>query len=258
MTSTRRRLTMLIGLVLGLSVAVAPGVAAHEGPHGRDLPRRIDLPDGFQPEGIESQGARLYAGSLANGTIWTVNLKTGRDRILVPGMVGRVAVGLHLDRWGRLWVAGRPTGTIRVFKARTGKLLQTYTFTGTGFLNDLDISRNAVYATDSANAQLAVVPLGRHGRLPAPSAAHTMPADRRLPPGGRFQCQRHRRSRRLAGPRPVEHRVPLPGEPADRRHPQDRHRHVPRHEWRRPRAARSDAVRRAQLRQPGRGPAAVA
>ena len=170
MSPSLRRLATIIGLVMGLSVALAPAVSAHTS----DLPARIDLPAGFQPEGIESRGAHLYAGSLANGSIWTADARTGEGHVLVPGVVGNVSVGLHVDAWGRLWVAGGPTGTIRVYKASTGKLLQTYTFTGTGFLNDLDIARNGVYATDSVNQQLAVVPLGRNGKLPDPSKAHTM------------------------------------------------------------------------------------
>ena len=170
-----RALAVFLALVLALTAAVVP-VAAHSG--GRDvddLPARIDLPDGFQPEGIESWGKWLYAGSLVDGAIWRANARTGEGRILVPGEAGNVAVGLHIDRKGRLWVAGGPTGEIRVYDARNGRLLQTYTFEGTGFLNDLDISRNAVYATDSVNQQLAVIPLRGHGRLPGPSAARTMP-----------------------------------------------------------------------------------
>ena len=171
MMTFRRRTALSIGLVLGIAVAgFAPVAAAHS-----PLPDRIDLPAGFQPEGIESgPGGRLYAGSLANGAIWTVNARTGVERILVPGVAGRVAVGLHLDRFGRLWVAGGPTKTIRVYEARTGAPLQTYTFPTTGFLNDLDVTRNAVYATDSFNQQLAVVPLGPGGLLPEPAAATTL------------------------------------------------------------------------------------
>jgi hypothetical protein len=153
---------------------VAP-VAAHGGDDDvDDLPARIELPNGFQPEGIESKGPFLYAGSLANGAIWRADARTGSGRILVPGVAGRIAVGLHLDEWGRLWVAGGPNKTIRVYKARTGELLRTYDFPTTGFLNDLDITRNAVYATDSVNQQLAVVPLRRRGKLPPSSAAKTM------------------------------------------------------------------------------------
>jgi DNA-binding beta-propeller fold protein YncE len=175
-TSRLTRLSSLfLGLVLVLTAAAAP-VTAHGGHDGiGDLPARIDLPDGFQPEGIESWGRHLYSGSLANGAIWKADAKTGNGRILVPGVPGQAAAGLHLDHWGRLWVAGGPNKTIRVYKARTGKLLETYTFPTTGFINDLDITRNAVYATDSLNQQLAVVPLRRWGKLPPSSAATVKP-----------------------------------------------------------------------------------
>jgi hypothetical protein len=172
MTSTPRRFAMLVSLVMGLSLVLAPAVSAHS---TRDLPTRIDLPAGFRPEGIESWGKWLYAGSLADGSIYRANAKTGDGQILVPGELGKVAVGLHLDQRGRLWVAGGPTGQVRVYDARDGDLLETYQFTGTGFLNDLDISRNRVVVTDSMNAQVGVIPLRRHGRLPDPSAAFLLP-----------------------------------------------------------------------------------
>ena len=144
--------------------SVVPGVAAHDGDPS-DLPARIDLPNGWQPEGIESWGKWLYAGSLKDGAIWRANAKNGEGRIFVPGETGKVAVGLHLDRWGRLWAAGGPTGEVRVFNARNGKLLQTYTFgPGPMFLNDLDIARNRVVVTDSMNARVGVIPLRKDGR----------------------------------------------------------------------------------------------
>jgi sugar lactone lactonase YvrE len=177
MTSTPRRMAMLIALAMGLSLALAPAVAAHDSDHVSDLPARIDLPDGWRPEGIESHGKWLFAGSLANGAIWRANAKTGEGKILVPGETGKVAVGLHIDRWGRLWVAGGPTGEVRVYRASSGKLLQTYSF-GTVpmlFFNDLDISRNRVVVTDSFNARVGVIPLREHGRLPDPSKAFFLP-----------------------------------------------------------------------------------
>ena len=66
MTSHPRRLTMLIALVMGLSLAVAPAVTATD--RFADLPTRIDLPTGFQPEGIESFGPWLFAGDLQTGS----------------------------------------------------------------------------------------------------------------------------------------------------------------------------------------------
>jgi hypothetical protein len=172
---------MSIALVMGLSLAVAPAVSAND--KFADLPTRIDLPPGFQPEGIESFGPWLFAGGLQDGAIWRGSAVTGQGAIIVEGAAGRMATGLHLDRWGRLWVAGATTGTVRVYDALSGDLLQTYTFSGTGFLNDLDITRNAVYITDSMNPQLAVIPLGRFGRLPDPSVVRLQPLT------GDFQMQ---------------------------------------------------------------------
>jgi sugar lactone lactonase YvrE len=186
MTTTPRRVAMLIAFAMGVSLALAPAVAAHD-KDVSDLPARIDLPDGWQPEGIESWGKWLYSGSLANGAIWRANAKTGEGRILVEGEAGKVAVGLHLDRWGRLWVAGGPTGQVRVYKAKTGKLLQTYTFPTDPalFFNDLDISRDRVVVTDSFNARVAVIPLREHGKLPDPSKAFflALKGDFALQPG---------------------------------------------------------------------------
>ena len=101
---------------------------------------------------------------------------TGEERLLVDNAAdaGLVSVGLHLDDQGRLWVAGGPTQQVRVYDVATGELLETYPFPTAGFINDLDISRNAVYATDSVNQQLLVIPLGEGGALPAPTAATTM------------------------------------------------------------------------------------
>jgi len=167
-----RRLTLILGLVMALSIVAAPAAGAHDG----TLPTRIDLPDGFQPEGITAGfHNRLYVGSLANGAIWRGNARTGEGRILVEGVDGRQAVGLHIDWRARLWVAGGGNHTVRVYNALTGRLLQTYTFATDGFINDLVITRKAVYATDSNHQQLAVVPLGRFGRLPEPSAATLLP-----------------------------------------------------------------------------------
>ena len=198
MTSTLRRLAMLVALAMGLSLALAPAVAAHDGHDTDDLPARIDLPDGWQPEGIESWGKWLYAGSLANGAIWRANARTGEGQILVPGQTGKVAVGLHIDHWGRLWVAGGPTGEVRVYNARNGKLLQTYTFTGTGFLNDLDIARNA-----RLRHRLDEPPPGGHPVAQPWSTAGSLEgasdaAEGRLQARARLQPERHREPRWLA------------------------------------------------------------
>ncbi|MEA2610191.1 MAG: hypothetical protein QOJ75_2434 [Chloroflexota bacterium] len=164
------RFAFALGLMVALTLAIAPVAGT------TSLPTRIDLPNGFQPEGITSGfHGRLYVGSLADGAIWRGSARTGQGRILVAGVTGQAAAGIHIDRQRRLWVAGANNHTIRVYNAVTGRLLQTYTFPTAGFINDLVITNNAVYATDSNNQQLAVVPLRQGGGLPAPSKARLLP-----------------------------------------------------------------------------------
>ena len=141
----------------------------------KPLPTQIDLPAGFRPEGITSFGKTLYVGSLVDGAIWRGSAKTGKGKVVIPGVAGQSAAGIHVDWRGRLWVAGASDQTIRVYSLRSRTLLQTYTFPTAGFLNDLVITRTGVYATDSPNAQLAFVPFSSpRGKLPAPDQATTI------------------------------------------------------------------------------------
>jgi hypothetical protein len=49
----------------------------------RTSPDHISLPDGFQPEGITiGRHATAYLGSLANGDIYAVSLRTGKSRLI--------------------------------------------------------------------------------------------------------------------------------------------------------------------------------
>ncbi|NUR08921.1 MAG: superoxide dismutase [Nocardioidaceae bacterium] len=128
----------------------------------RDVVDRIDLPVGWQPEGVTTDGKFVYSGSLATGSLLRANPRNGATTVLPQSATGKPAVGVDFDkRRDVIWVAGGPTGEIRVQKASNGKLLRTYTFpAGTRFINDLVVTRKAVYATDSFNAELGVVKLG--------------------------------------------------------------------------------------------------
>ena len=100
--SPSRRIATLLALAMALSLVVAPAAhAAAPESNASTLPSTIDLPDGFQPEGIDSAGNQLYVGSLAGGAIWRGSVRTGKGDILVPAVEGRVAVGIFLDGLGR-------------------------------------------------------------------------------------------------------------------------------------------------------------
>jgi sugar lactone lactonase YvrE len=144
------------------------------------FPARINLPDGWRPEGITAgRGNSLYVGSLATGAIWKADARTGVGAVLSAGVAGRVSVGVDYDRrTDRLWVAGGGTGEIRVVDASSGAVLQSFTVPGadgTGFLNDIAVTREAVYVTDSRRSLLVVISTPRNGEIPGADALKILP-----------------------------------------------------------------------------------
>ena len=153
----------------------------HHGHHGHgardDGPAQIDLPDGWRPEGITTDGKWLYSGSLADGAIFVADPRTGEGEVLAEGAPGRVAVGVDYDkRRDLLWVAGGPTGEVRAQDADTGEVVATFAFPSPDatprFLNDLVVTRHSVFITDSSHAELAVVDLGSDHRGDRGRAGH--------------------------------------------------------------------------------------
>ena len=99
-------MTRALALLLTISATLAASALAAS---SAAFPNRIELPDGFRPEGIATAGQRFFTGSLANGAIYSGSLRTGQGALLVQPQAGRVAVGMKADR-GRLFVAGGNTG----------------------------------------------------------------------------------------------------------------------------------------------------
>jgi sugar lactone lactonase YvrE len=160
-------------LVRTLAATAAAGAALTAASTGAGatspFPAVIQLPTGFQPEGIEvGRGTTFYVGSVANGAIFRGDLRTGRGAILVRGAVGKAATGIELDRQNRLFVAGAGTGKAYVYDARTGRLLRTYTLGAPPtFVNDVVVTTRAAYFTDSQKPVLYRVPIGPTGALGA-------------------------------------------------------------------------------------------
>ncbi|PYC65427.1 superoxide dismutase [Micromonospora arborensis] len=153
------------------SVAVAPA-QAHPG--GRGLPTVLTLPDGFQPEGIATAGRYAYFGSRATGVIQRVDLITGRGTT-IGAPTGTPSLGLKIDLLGRLFVAGGTAGDARVLDTRTGEVLARYQFaTAPTFVNDVILTRDAAYFTDSNRPVLYRLPLGRGGALPPADSVTTI------------------------------------------------------------------------------------
>jgi sugar lactone lactonase YvrE len=158
---SRRTLAIVALAALALTGAAAPASAAAR-------PTVLELPDGFQPEGIAiGKAPYAYFGSRVDGDIYRVSLKTGEGKVLSEGP-GTPSLGLKLDDRGRLFVAGGSGGDARVIDSAGGAVLKSYQLqTGTAFINDEVLTGGAAWFTDSANPVLFKLPLGRHGALPA-------------------------------------------------------------------------------------------
>jgi sugar lactone lactonase YvrE len=176
-----RTLGALAAVVLGVSlVTAAPAAAAPV----RAFPAEFPLPDGFLPEGVAIGSApTAYFGSRADGDLFRVDLRTGRGEVFSQGP-GTASVGLKVDRRGRLFVAGGAGGDGRVVDAKTGEVLKSYRFADSDtFVNDVVITDDAAYFTDSRKAVLYAVPFGRRGQLPGSHASIPLGGDFVLTPG---------------------------------------------------------------------------
>ena len=143
-----------------------------------NFPSIIDLPNGFYPEGIVSgNGNDLYAGSLYHGGIYKVDLRTGSGAMIVPAQSDRTAVGLDFDpRTNYIFVAGAFDGYAYVYDALSGADVGAFQLTTEGgFINDVIITQNAAYFTNSFAAEFYKIPLASNGSLPAPDAVITIP-----------------------------------------------------------------------------------
>lgn len=175
----------LIGL-LALSVLLLIVGSAAAQPA---FPEIIPLPNGFAPEGVVTgYGPELFAGSLATGQIYRADLRTGEGEIVVDTPAGAPAVGLAFDeRSGLLFVAGGPSGMAFVYDPDTGETMAVYTLTTqSSFVNDVIVTNEAAYFTDSFRPVLYRLPLGPGGTLPDAGAVEeiSLSGDYVFVPGG--------------------------------------------------------------------------
>ena len=160
-----RRLAVLAAVLAALTAPAVPAVAKHP-------VEQIVLPGATGAEGIASgAGATFYAGDLFAGDIFRGNLQRGTAELFVDAPAGRMAVGMAVDlRHRLLFVAGGFDGTAHVYNTRTGAPVATVPLTTTqpALINDVAVTRQGAWFTDSAQAQLYLVPISAGGALGAP------------------------------------------------------------------------------------------
>jgi sugar lactone lactonase YvrE len=150
------------------------------------FPDTIALPNGWQPEGIAvGRGTNFYVGSIPNGAVFAGDLRTGQGSVLVPGAAGRAATGLKYDH-GRLFVSGASTGKAFVYDAKTGALLEEVQLAagpGATFINDVAVTKDAAYFTDSNRNVFYKLPLAGDATPAASAQAITLGGDYQQVPG---------------------------------------------------------------------------
>jgi sugar lactone lactonase YvrE len=164
-----RILSVLAG---ALVLAATPASGA------RNWPDVIPLPTGFQPEGIDiAQGRTFYVGSIPTGAVYRGDLRTGKGAVLVPAQSGRAAIGIDVDGRKRIFVAGGPTGMAWVYDARTGATLASYQLVAgpPTFVNDVIVTKDAAWFTESQAAVLYRVPIEPGGELGSQADVQRVP-----------------------------------------------------------------------------------
>jgi len=171
-----RRLTVSLLATLGLTLALAPAPVASPAPAAAATPteRIIVLPGASSAEGIAAgRGTTFYAGDYARGDIFRGDVRRGAAELFVDVPDGRQALGMIVDeRHHLLFVAGGATGQAYVYDLDTGATRATYQLAppDTSIVNDVTLTREGAWFTDSLRAQLYFVPIGAGG---VPGTART-------------------------------------------------------------------------------------
>jgi sugar lactone lactonase YvrE len=132
----------------------------------------IVLPGASSAEGIAAgRGATFYAGDLFAGDIFRGNVQRGTAELFIDAPAGRMAVGMAADLAHQLlFVAGGFTGQAYVYDLRSGATVATYQLgaPASSLINDVALTKDGAWFTDSFQAQLYFVPVSRAG-VPGPT-----------------------------------------------------------------------------------------
>lgn len=163
---TRRRAAAGLAALAALLVP-APAASAGQAQSGDES--SVILLDGAKgAEGIAAgEGSTFFAGDLATGDIYRGDIHKDTATKFIDAPDGRVAVGLKADtRNDLLFVAGGPTGQAYVYDTDTRKTVKTYQLTAkAAFINDVALTDDGAWFTNSRKAELYFVPVDDDGDL---------------------------------------------------------------------------------------------
>jgi hypothetical protein len=175
---------VLLAAAVIVAATLSTAVPAHEIDQTERViwPDLIPIPAGFEAEGIELGrdtdffvGTLTWSGDLTNaGAIYKGNLMTGEGQVLVQP-TGKPVAGLSYDaRSDYLYATTGHSGGfsgprweqgVKVYAATSGRLLEEIIFGDDMVINDLLVTENAVYCTDSVSTTLYKIPLEDNGKV---------------------------------------------------------------------------------------------
>ena len=169
---------ILATMVMAAWLLPAPTALAGDKPFATIVP----VLTGSVSEGFAIGTGPVAYNSSPDGSIYKVDLRSGQGEVLVevqdPSDCFKLGMRVD-DRTNYLFVAGCVYGNAYVYDADSGALIMEYqlnTSGQSGVVNDLTITNDAVYFTDSFRPVLYRLPLSRNGGIPLdPGAATEMP-----------------------------------------------------------------------------------
>ena len=152
---------------IALMGLLAPVLPASASPQEDSV---IVLKGATSAEGIAAgSGTTFYAGDLALGDIYRGDIQKEKARLFIDvsdfDSQPRAAVGMKADtRNDLLFVAGGATGKAFVYNTESGEPVEDFTL-APGFINDVTLTRDGAWFTNSAAGELYFLPVGWHGKL---------------------------------------------------------------------------------------------
>ena len=160
---------LAVGVTVLASFLVPAPLATASGTGRDDRPPVITLPGATGAEGIAAgEGSTFFAGDLLNGNIFRGDLDDGTAELFITAPQGRSAVGMKVDPdHDLLFVAGGATGQAYVYDLENRETAEVYELApaGASFINDVTLTRDGAWFTNSRAGELYRIPVSRSGTL---------------------------------------------------------------------------------------------
>lgn len=148
---------------IALMGLLAPSLPAAAAPYADPV---IVLEGATAAEGIAAgDGTTFYAGDRLEGDIYRGDIRDGEAGLFIDAPDGRQAIGMKFDsRNNLLFVAGGSTGTAYVYDTGTGGTVAVLDL-APGFINDVTLTPEGAWFTNSLAGFLYFIPVGPTGEL---------------------------------------------------------------------------------------------